>query len=144
MHLWYNAADLFCLMSEKEGWPNVLLESLACGVPVVASAAGGIPEIVSSENIGLLTDREEAGIAKSIRHAFAKSWNADELVEHARKFSWDSAAQRLYEIFAKSLSATAGVSARREPSHGAIGNHDMARDQARVDAATENRRVKLR
>jgi hypothetical protein len=105
---------------------------------------GGIPEIVSSENIGLLTGREETGIAKSIRDAFAKTWNADELVEHAKKFSWDRAAQQLYEIFEKSLVAMAGVSARHAPSRGAAGNHPMDRNQARGDAATENRRVNLR
>ena len=55
--LWYNAADLFCLASEREGWPNVLFESLACGTPVVATKVGGIPEILRSEKLGILVER---------------------------------------------------------------------------------------
>jgi glycosyltransferase involved in cell wall biosynthesis len=103
MNLWYNGADLFCLMSQREGWPNVLLESLACGVPVVATTAGGIPEIVCSENIGLLTERAEEKIEQAIHKAFAKTWHRSELVEHAKKFSWEKSARNLRDIFAKPL-----------------------------------------
>src|SRR5262249_54389486 len=45
---WYNAADISCLPSSREGWPNVLLESLACGTPVVATRIGGVPEVITS------------------------------------------------------------------------------------------------
>ena len=44
---WYRAADLTVLPSVSEGVPNVLLESIACGTPFVASRVGGIPEIAS-------------------------------------------------------------------------------------------------
>ncbi len=50
---WLNAADVFCLPSIREGMPNVILESIACGTPVVASRVGGIPEIVDDAS-GLL------------------------------------------------------------------------------------------
>ena len=56
---WYNAADLFCLASSREGWPNVIMESLACGLPVVATPVGGIPEILISERYGLLLPSAE-------------------------------------------------------------------------------------
>ena len=93
MHLWYNAADIFCLMSEREGLPNVLIESLACGVPAVATPVGGIPEIISSDQLGLLTGREESKIADAIRAALAKTWRAGEVLEH------------MHEIFLGSLGA---------------------------------------
>ncbi|MDP6435905.1 MAG: glycosyltransferase [Gammaproteobacteria bacterium] len=51
---WMNAADFLCLPSHHEGLPNVLLESLACGLPVVATAVGGVPEIIDDSN-GRLT-----------------------------------------------------------------------------------------
>ncbi len=125
LNLWYNAADLFCLMSEREGWPNVLLEALACGVPVVATAVGGIPEIVCSDDIGMLTEREEAKIAESIRAALAKPWCVDQLLEYARKFSWDRVALQLQEIFGRALMggvACADGSALREQTD----NHTVA------------------
>lgn len=43
----YQACDVLALPSQREGWPNVITEALACGVPVVAYAAGGIPEILT-------------------------------------------------------------------------------------------------
>lgn len=49
LHLYYNLADVFCMPSlYNEGWGRVLMESLACGVPVVASARGAIVEVVDS------------------------------------------------------------------------------------------------
>jgi teichuronic acid biosynthesis glycosyltransferase TuaC len=54
----YNAADILVLASSREGWPNVLLESMACGTPVVATQVGGVPEIVTSPDAGRLMDSE--------------------------------------------------------------------------------------
>ena len=105
LKFWYNAADLFCLMSEKEGWPNVLLEALACGVPIVATAAGGIPEIVCSDSIGMLTEREESAIAESISAALTRTWHADDLLEYSKKFSWNGRVRSLREIFNATLSS---------------------------------------
>jgi len=51
---YYNAADALILASSREGMPNVVLESLACGTPVVATAAGGIPELVVCPEAGEL------------------------------------------------------------------------------------------
>jgi len=51
---WLNASDLLCLPSLDEGHPNIVLEALACGIPVVASRVGGIPEIIKSAEEGLL------------------------------------------------------------------------------------------
>ena len=55
----YAIADVFVLPSHSEGSPNVLLEAMAAGVPVVATAVGGIPEIVTSERDGLLVRKKD-------------------------------------------------------------------------------------
>jgi teichuronic acid biosynthesis glycosyltransferase TuaC len=105
LHVWYSAADVFCLASSREGWPNVILESLACGTPVVATPAGGIPEILSSDTIGLLTERDERKMAAAIFTALNKNWTSEELVEYARNHSWERAASAVLGIFQSVLSA---------------------------------------
>jgi teichuronic acid biosynthesis glycosyltransferase TuaC len=80
LRLWYSAADLFCLASDREGWPNVVLESLACGTPVVATDIWGIPEIIQSDAIGLLTKRNDNDIAMALQKALSKHWRREKIV----------------------------------------------------------------
>lgn len=64
---YYDAADVFALTSHSEGSPNVLLEAMDAGVPIVATAVGGIGEMIGHEKEGLLVpDRDTEGIARSI------------------------------------------------------------------------------
>ena len=105
LHVWYSAADVFCLASEREGWPNVILESLACGTPVVATRAGGISEILSSERLGLLTERDERKIAGAIVTALNKKWMSDDLVEYARNHSWDRTVSAVLGVFQSILNS---------------------------------------
>ena len=99
LNLWYSAADLFCLASENEGWPNVLLESLACGSPVVATAVGGIPEIIRSDVFGLLTARNEWDMSRTISIALKKEWNREDLVGYAKEHTWEKVALSVYDNF---------------------------------------------
>ena len=105
LRLWYSAADVFCLASHREGWPNVILESLACGTPVVATRAGGIPEILSSDILGLLTERDERKISSAICAALSKKWILEKLVEHARNHSWNHTAVEVLGVFQSVLNA---------------------------------------
>ena len=60
LRTYYGAADALILASSREGWPNVLLESIACGTPVIATSVGGIPEVIKSREAGiLLPDRRQ-------------------------------------------------------------------------------------
>lgn len=56
---YYSAADILILASSREGWPNVLLEAMACGTPVVATNLGGIPEVVTAPEAGRLVDQRD-------------------------------------------------------------------------------------
>ena len=102
---WYSAADLFCLASSREGWPNVILESLACGTPVVATSAGGIPEIIRSDKVGLLVERNETKIAAAIDSALIKQWSAEGLVGYARMHTWERTAANVLRVFESVLEA---------------------------------------
>lgn len=55
---WLNAADVFVLPSHLEGTPNILLEAMACGLPVIATNVGGVAEILTNEQNGLLIEPE--------------------------------------------------------------------------------------
>ncbi|MBI3756930.1 MAG: glycosyltransferase family 4 protein [Deltaproteobacteria bacterium] len=103
LYPWYSAADLFCLASSREGWPNVVLESFACGTPVVATDVWGIPEIIRSDQIGLLTKRDEHAIATTITRAFQIPWSVETLVAYARKHTWDRTARAVLQVFQEAV-----------------------------------------
>jgi teichuronic acid biosynthesis glycosyltransferase TuaC len=105
VYLWYGAADVFCLASKLEGWPNVILESLACGTPVVATSAGGISEIIGSERVGLLVDRDEGALTEAIETALKRDWSAAALVEYAGFYTWDRTARHVLEVFESVMDA---------------------------------------
>lgn len=74
--IWINACDLLCLPSLNEGCPNVVLEALACGKPVVASNVGGVPEILSDDRAGIMvTPGDPTKLAEAIIKALQKDWD---------------------------------------------------------------------
>lgn len=100
---WYCAADLFCLASSREGCPNVILESLACGTPVVATPVGGIPGLVNSRKVGILTDRDPQAIAKAIQQALHYPWDKDFISRHGRTHTWEQVAEQVHKVFKSSI-----------------------------------------
>jgi len=100
---WYNAADVSCLASSKEGWANVLLESLACGTPVVATNVWGTPEVLSSEEYGVLVERSAESIANGLSKALSRSWNRSAIAAHARSQCWEAVAEKVLRSFERVL-----------------------------------------
>jgi glycosyltransferase involved in cell wall biosynthesis len=93
---WYSAADVFALASAKEGRANVLLESLACGTPVVATRVWGTPEIVAEDSLGILVDgAEPETLAAAIDHALTRTWDRERIARSAARFSWEAAASSI-------------------------------------------------
>ena len=87
----YSAADALVLASDREGWPNVLLEAMACGTPVVASNIWGNPEIVQRPEAGVLAaENTPDGIAAAIRGLFALMPSRAATRSYAEGFSWDA------------------------------------------------------
>lgn len=83
---WMAASDLVTLPSYSEGHPNVLVEALACGRPVVATPVGGIPEVVDAESGILVPARDTQALAAGLAQALDRRWDEAAL---ARKFSRD-------------------------------------------------------
>lgn len=94
--LWLNAADVVCLPSLREGWPNVVMEALACGRPVVASNVGGVPEILTSEDLGILAEPgNPADLAAKLDRAIRSAWKEEVLKARINGWTWESAADEV-------------------------------------------------
>ncbi|OGJ49258.1 hypothetical protein A2335_01755 [Candidatus Peregrinibacteria bacterium RIFOXYB2_FULL_32_7] len=103
--VWINAADIFCLPSRNEGHPNVIMEALACGTPVVASKVGGIPEVINSEDLGILVEPENVeALYQGISSSFKRKWDRDVMCKRVEGFSWKDNAEKLKEILKEAVS----------------------------------------
>jgi glycosyltransferase involved in cell wall biosynthesis len=100
---WYNAADLFFLGSSREGWPNVVSESLACGTPVIATRVSGIPEIISSPELGLLIERDVEGFAEALIAGFGKNWDRNLIARAGQARTWSRVAEEVVDFFAATI-----------------------------------------
>jgi glycosyltransferase involved in cell wall biosynthesis len=95
-----SAADVFVLATRNEGWANVLLEAMACGLPVVTTDVGGNAEVVSSDTLGTLVPFGNGdALRAAIATALAKRWDRQAIIEHARANAWDGRIARLVDEF---------------------------------------------
>jgi len=83
---YYALATILALPSHSEGSPNVVLEAMAAGVPVVATAAGGVPEILTDEQNGLIVPlRDPVAMAKGIERLLQDEPLRFRLIEMSRQ-----------------------------------------------------------
>jgi len=101
---YYGAGDALVLASSREGWANVLLESMACGTPVVATTAGGSPEVVAApEAGGLITERSPEAVAEGVRRLFAAYPDRGATRRYAEKFGWEETTRGQLRLFERVL-----------------------------------------
>lgn len=94
-------ADIFCLASSREGWPNVVHEALACGCPVVATEAGEVRRLIPDEQSGIVIPIDDAdSLLAALRDSLHRSWDRRAIAESASKRTWNTVASELADVFA--------------------------------------------
>lgn len=97
---WFSAADASVLCSVSEGWANVLLESMACGCPVMASHIPGTTEVVTSDAGGrLLSTRDAAGLVAAWQALNADGIDRAATRRYAEGFAWAPTTQAQIDLF---------------------------------------------
>lgn len=101
---WYSAADVFALLTSREGSPNVLMEALACGAPAVATSVGGIPKVLSDSRLGLLMQNRTASCgADRIVQALSTHWDRDAIRAEMQARSWHRTADEVRTVLDEAL-----------------------------------------
>ncbi len=100
---YYGAVDALVLASSREGWANVLLESMACGTPVIATNVTGTPEVVTKPQAGLLIERTSLGIVEGIKRLFANYPDRSLVRKYAENYSWDETTHGQEMLFSSIL-----------------------------------------
>ncbi|MDV3104092.1 glycosyltransferase family 4 protein [Thermococcus waiotapuensis] len=102
--LWMNAADLFVLPSLSEGNPTVMFEALGVGLPFVGTAVGGVPEIITSEDYGLLCPPADPEcLAEKILISLEKEWDREKIRRYAEQFTWENIAKQILRVYEEVL-----------------------------------------
>lgn len=101
---WYSAADLSVLASGHEGCPNVVLESLSCGTPVVATPVGDIPRLLADPEVGRVVAREVPALTEGIAASLSRPWDRARVRARIADRTWRAVGREVMEEIERSLS----------------------------------------
>jgi glycosyltransferase involved in cell wall biosynthesis len=97
---YYSAADVFVLATSNEGWANVLLESMACGTPVVVTDVGGNREVVETPDLGMVVPfGAPVALRQALEGALGASWDREKIAEHAKGRTLEKVATQVLDVF---------------------------------------------
>ncbi|MEM1397627.1 MAG: glycosyltransferase [Pseudomonadota bacterium] len=137
----YSSADVLALGSTREGWPNVLLEAMACGTPVVATPVGGCAEVITQPAAGrVAVERSVNAMTDAIVDLFQNPPGREETRRYAERFSWAHTSERLYGLFTEEIDRnelaskalhSASMPRPYEPTHPAIARSSQGKGKAK-------------
>ena len=95
-----SAADVFVLSTRNEGWANVFLEAMACGLPVITTDVGGNAEVVCQPELGTIVPfGDPAALQRALASALERNWDRGKIIDYANDNAWDSRVAKLVEAF---------------------------------------------
>jgi glycosyltransferase involved in cell wall biosynthesis len=97
---WMSASDIVVLPSLGEGFPNVIPEALACGKPVIGTSVGGVPEALSTKEVGsLVNPGDSVALADAILDGLEKKWVPEIIQNQANQYSWKNLAKQILQVY---------------------------------------------
>ncbi len=95
-----SASDVFVLATANEGWANVFLEAMACGLPVITTDVGGNQEVVNSDELGTIVPfGNPKALEMALITALEVQWDKDAILKYAQDNTWDKRVSVLVKHF---------------------------------------------
>jgi glycosyltransferase involved in cell wall biosynthesis len=108
-----SAADIFCLASTNEGWPNVVHEALACGTPVVATDVGAIPEMLADPGNGVIIPvNDSVRLQRALATALETHWDRTAISRWGHARSWTQVAGEVLQEMQAMVTEKRGAKSR--------------------------------
>lgn len=113
---WMNACDLFVLPSLNEGNPTVMFEALGCGKPFIGTRVGGVPDVIKSDDYGLLAlGGDASNLADKIHMGLKKEWDREKILCHAEQYSWKNISKEIASIY-RTISENDSINGENSPT----------------------------
>lgn len=116
-----SAADVFVLATRYEGWANVFLEAMACGLPVVTTQVGGNADVVRNSSVGtMIPFGDRAALAAAIDEALMRRWDRAQILDYARSNSWDQRIPLVVDVLRRAQQQHSGARVQGSTASGCV------------------------